>query len=250
MAMITSRGCPYHCSFCGNIFNTPVRFRSVANIIGEVEQLKERGVNHLRFVDDNFTLNPDLFNLCWELKKLNVKFRCHTRSNLVSAQKIAPLAGAGCEECSLGIESADDTVLKLNKKMETVATHRKAVKLLKQAGIAVKYYWMSGLPGETDKTIELNMEFMKETQPAKWTLSTFTPYPGCAIFNNPAKFGVKIINPDWANWWNFAFNVRDLNLPGRLGYVHTLDGQTPEEMKARHDRFYYYLLEENNWKDA
>jgi len=247
MAVITSRGCPYNCSFCGNIYCSPVIFRSVGNIISELMELMKRGVNHYRFVDDNFTLHPDLKGLCRELSRYNLKYRCHTRSNLMSPIIAEWLKSSGCEECCLGIESADDSVLKLNKKHETVAQHKEAIQILKKAGLRTKLYWMSGLPGETDKSIELNMQFMKELKPEKWTLSTFTPYPGCEIFNNPKNFGVTITNHNWDNWWNFVFNVGNKQFEGREGYVHIFDGQTPEEMKARHDRFYHYLLQEE-WK--
>ena len=248
MAVIASRGCPYLCHFCGNIYNTPVTFRSVSNIVKELIELMKRKVNHFRFVDDNFTLNPQLKQLCAEFKRYHIHYRCHTRSNLITAQKAQWLAESGCEECSLGIESADPNVLLLNNKKETVESHRRASKILKDAGLRIKFYWMSGLPGETDKTMRLNKEFTKETQPDKFSLSTFTPYPGSAIYNNPEKFGIKIINPNWSNWWNFVFNVRDLDLPGRMGYVHILDGQTAEQMKARHDDFYYFLLNEKEWR--
>ena len=248
MAVIGSRGCPYSCSFCGNVYLAPVTFRSVGNILQELLELQKRGVYHFRFVDDNFTLHPQLIKLCQEFSRYNIIYRCHTRSNLVTTEKAKALAQSGCEECSLGIESADDYVLTLNKKRETVADHIRAVKILQDAGLRAKLYWMSGLPGETDETIEANMDFMKALKPEKWTLSTFCPYPGSDIYNHPKKYGVTIVNKDWSNWWNFVFNVRDLNLPGRMGYVHILDGQTPEQMKARHDKFYYFMLNESNWR--
>ena len=179
--------------------------------------------------------------------EMDVVYRCHTRSNLITSTRAGLLKASGCEECSLGVESADDKVLKLNGKRETAAMHRQAVRILQDAGLNPKIYWISGLPGETDRTIELNMAFTQELKPSKWTLSTFTPYPGCEIYNNPRKFGVTITDPNWENWWNFVHNVRDLDLPGREGYVYVLDGQTKGEMKARHDTFYYFLLREE-WK--
>lgn len=247
MAVITSRGCPYSCSFCGNIHRRPVVFRSVENIIGELLELMNRGIYHFRFVDDNFTLHPDFEYLCNKLGGLGIYYRCHTRSNLITQEKVQMLVCSGCEECSVGVEVADDRVLKLNNKKESVAHHKQAVKTIKHFGLKCKTYWMSGLPGETDETIDLNIEFIKEVKPDKWTLSTFTPYPGCDIFNSPDKYGVEIINKDYSNWWNFVFNVRDINLPYREGYVHRLKGQTIEEMKARHHRFYNFLLSEV-WK--
>lgn len=248
MAVIASRGCPFRCSFCANIYKAPVIFRSVENIVAELLELIKRGIYHFRFVDDNFTLHPEFEYLCKKLGDLGINYRCHTRSNLIDSNKAEMLAYSGCEECSVGIESADDYVLRINNKFETAEVHKKAVNIIQSTGMKAKAYWMSGLPGETDETIDLNIEFTRETKPAKWTLSTFTPYPGCDIFRNPDIYGVEILNRDYSNWWNFVFNVRDTNLPYRGGYVHLLKGQTLKEMKTRHDRFYYFLLGEEKWK--
>jgi anaerobic magnesium-protoporphyrin IX monomethyl ester cyclase len=218
-------------------------YRSVVNIIGEVQELKKRNVTHLRFVDDNFTIHPDFEELCYKLSAEDIKYRCHTRSNFMKPKIAQLLKMSGCEECSVGVESADDVVLIVNKKKEMRSDHKRAIEIMKHEGLKTKVYLMSGLPGETDNSIALTKIFMRETKPDKWTLSTFTPYPGCEIFTSPEKYGVEIINKNWENWWNFVFNVRDLNLPYREGYVHKLHGQTVEQMKARHDDFYNWLIQ-------
>lgn len=239
--IIISRGCFFNCHFCSNIFRAPVVFRSVQNIIQEILELMKRNVYYLRFVDDNFTLYPQLEELCKQFKQLGIHYRCHTRSNLMTPIVANLLVDSGCDECSLGIESAEQSILKLNNKRENVIHHQQAIKILKETGIKVKTYWMSGLPGETDKTIDLNMQFMEENKPDKYTLSTFTPYPGCEIYKNPDKFGVEIINRNWTNWWNFVMPVKGKELPGRAGYVHILKGQTLEEMTNRYWNFQHFL---------
>ena len=145
---------------------------------------------------------------------------------------------SGCEESGLGVESADDNVLRISNKKETAEQHKKAIRLFKDAGIKVKPYWMTGLPGETDETIELNKQFMIDTQPEKWTISTFTPYPGCSFFNNPDKFNFRITEKDYSKWWNFCEEK----------YNHELYGQTQDEMWARYKKFYLWLKEEK-WKN-
>lgn len=246
-AIITSRGCPYRCSFCSNIYRVPVVYRSPANIAGEVKELLSMGIDHLRFVDDNFTMHPKFEDICLDLRSLGVIYRCHTRSDLLTRKQAELLKFSGCEECSLGIESADKAVLKLNNKKETPEQHGRAIEYLRSAGLRTKTYLMSGLPGETDETMEINKAFMREYKPDKWTLSTFTPYPGCDIYANPSKYNIEIMNPNWDNWWNFVMPVKGKNLPGRMGYVHKLKGQTLEEMGERHDRFYEWLRK-GEWK--
>jgi len=229
--IIASRGCPYNCHFCGNMYRAPVFYRSVENIIGELKELIKRRVRHFRFEDDNFTLHPQFAVLCAHISKLNIHYKCHTRSNLLDDEQAAYLKSSGCEECGLGVESADDKVLRLNNKAETASDHLKAIGILRNAGILSKTYFIAGLPGETDETLRINMEFFKKAKPDKWTLSTFTPYPGCAVYKNPDKFGIKILNWNWLDWWNF---VQDR-------FVHVLDGQTSVQMWERYQKFYNFL---------
>lgn len=233
--MIISRGCPFRCHFCGNIFYKAVTFRGVGNIIGEMKLLINRyNIKHFKFMDDNFTLHPEFKELCHQIGNLNIQYIAHTRSDLMTPEKAELLFKSGCVQSGLGVESADNNVLKINNKLETAEQHKEAIKILKEAGLRTKPYWMTGLPGETDETIELNKQFMIDTQPAKWTVSTFTPYPGCAIHENPDKFGITIIEKDWSKYWNYC--------QGR--YNHVLKGQTQEQMWARYEGFYNWLRSE------
>jgi len=240
--ILGSRGCPMQCAFCANVFPQKVRFRSVGNIYDELKQLKDRGIRHLRFEDDNITLHPEFRVLCEAISFFGFKWKGHTRSDLLckNPELATYMANSGCEECGLGVESADDEVLKLINKRERAVHHYSAVKILHEAGMRAKTYFISGLPGETDVTMMLNREFMRQARPDKWTLSTFTPYPGCDIFRHPDKYGVEIKDWDYEHWWNFVFSASD-------NYVHVLNGQTQTQMKKRHDDFRKFLLNEE-WR--
>ena len=214
-------------------------FRSIQNITGELVELMKRGIYHYRFEDDNFTLRPMFEDLTDSIKGLGIRYKCHTRSDSLirHPERAYLMKESGCEECGIGVESADNRVLRINNKKETAEQHKEAVSILKRAGIRVKTYFMAGLPGETDDTLELNKRFMAEAKPDKWTLSTFTPYPGCEIFNYPERFGITIADKNWDKWWNFA----------ESGFNHTLNGQTQEQMWNRYKQFYNWLKEES-WR--
>ena len=231
--LIASRGCPYNCSFCGNPHTIPVVFRSVKNIIGELMELIKRNVRYFRFEDDCFTIHPQFEQLCEGMAGLNIHYKCHTRSDLMTSEKANLMHYSGCEECGLGVESADDDVLAVNNKRETVEDHRRAIAILKAARIRVKTYFIMGLPGETDKTLALNKAFAEQTRLDKWTVSTFSPYPGSPVFRSPGKFGIEIIDKDFSHWWNFS-----------NAYNHVIYGQTREQMWARYVEFYRWLKED------
>ncbi len=237
--MITSRGCPYNCNFCANIFNNPVVFRGVDNIIEELQELISRGVRYFRFEDDNVAIHPKFEELANRLSELDIHYKCHIRGDLVTEKRARLLKMSGCEECGMGLESADDRVLKINNKKETVDDNKNGLRLLREAGIRTKTYWVMGLPGETDETLELNKQFVREMKPDKWTVSTFTPYPGCPVFKNPAKFNIEIIDPDYMHWWNFCEETNRYN--------HLLNGQTMEQMWDRYTNFDNWLRAEE-WK--
>lgn len=237
--LIGTRGCPFHCSFCGNI-PQPVRFRSAENIAEEVREIKEKyDCHYLRFEDDNFTLNKKrLLEVCEALKPLRVHYKCHTRSHLLDEEMCRALVQSGCEEMGLGVETADDHVLEIVNKRETVEDHKRAIRLIKEAGMRAKAYFMVGLPGECNQTIEKNMEFIKETQIDRWTISLFTPYVGCDIQKNPEKYHIHIVDKDWSHYWNFPnYPIHELTDPPASRH----------EILKRYKRFYDFMRSEK-WK--
>jgi anaerobic magnesium-protoporphyrin IX monomethyl ester cyclase len=199
--LITSRGCPWKCAFCANI-PQKIRFRSVENVITEIEEITtQHNCKNFKFIDDNFlTSKKRLGNLMKEFNKLQISFRCNGRSDLITSEADFLQLG-GCKEIGLGIETTDDNILKLINKKETVDQHRQAIKIIKNHNIKVKAFFLLGLPGETWNTIQQIKDFVLETKPNKWILSLFTPYPGCDMWTKPQEYGFKIINKNWDKYY-------------------------------------------------
>ncbi len=198
--LITSRGCPFRCSFCASqtIWGRKVRFRSVENVMAEIDLLvEEYAIQGLRFLDDTLTLKkPRLLKLCERLKDYGLLWRCSTRSTLVTEETARMMYDGGCREIGLGVESADQEILDLLDKEVTVEDHETAIRILHAAGIRVGCFFMAGLPGETESTAEKNIAFMERTQPDRVFCSTFMPYPGTPIWNEPQQYGVTITTRD------------------------------------------------------
>lgn len=233
--LISTRGCPYKCAFCANI-PQPVRFRSAENFVAEIKHLIKRyNCYHYHFVDDNFTLNEKrLKEICNKLEPLKVHFRCHTRANLVSEEVCKWLKKGGCRELALGVETGDNEVLKLMNKKLTIEENLEAVKIIKDSSLISKVFLVVGFPGETWKSIEKTKEFMRKAKPHKWTLSTFTPYPGCEVWRNPEKFGVKILTKNWDHYWNFP----------DISVIETDVASNKELMEHREDLWKFLISEE------
>ena len=209
-SMIASRGCPYKCSFCINstksLFSKP-RFRNVDNVIKEMKELIFKyNFKSFIFYDDTFTINPNLDELIKKIKSLNITFRCNGNARTDTYELFKKLYDAGCREIAFGIESGSKEILKRINKNVTVEQNSLAIYNAKKAGLIVKAYLIVGSPDESWETVRETIKFMNGARPQTWTLFTFVPLPGCDIYNNPEKYGIKIITKDFKQYFNIAGN--------------------------------------------
>lgn len=200
-SILSSRGCPYQCSFCASniIWGRQVRFHSIGRVIEEIKYLKEKfSIRHFKFVDDIFTLNKPRFREFAEaISTLDIKWMCETRVDAIDDEVLDQMIKNGCEVVDLGIESVNDFVLEIVQKRQNSATMKAAIAKIKSKGLKVKLYLIYGLPFEPKDIVQQTIDFIKETDPDFVTLSTLVPYPGTDIWNNPQKYNIKRIFTDF-----------------------------------------------------
>jgi radical SAM superfamily enzyme YgiQ (UPF0313 family) len=201
-AVVTSRGCPFNCSFCfnkaykklykykGEIF----RRRSVSNVIEEIKSLKKeyKDLRHIIFLDDIFTLQKKWINkFLKEYKKnINLPFSFNTRFDLIDEKLIKKLKDANCFSIRLGIESGNENLRNnvLNKKI----TNEQIIKyseLIKKYGIKLQTYNILGIPGESLEDALDTFNLNKKIRPIYAFCSLLHPYPGTEIFEYAIKRG-------------------------------------------------------------
>ena len=206
-SITTSRGCPYKCAFCcKDVFGHKVRYFSIERVVEEIKSIiKDYGIRNFIFYDDTFALNRNrVYALCEELRKLNIIFRCNGDARRNTERDFRILYDAGCREIAFGIESGSQEILDRINKGVSVQQNRLAIQNAKKTGLCVKAFLMIGNPGESVKTIEETKRFMKEANPDQYTLFNFVPLPGCDIWKNPDKYGVRIVNKNFKNYYNIA----------------------------------------------
>lgn len=198
-SIIHSRGCPFNCAYCCNIiFGPKIRYRSSENLRAEINEIKEKyEIKNFVFYDDIVNITSEkLREFCKIVEPLDIYFKVAARPGLSNYEDFKLLKSVGCKEIAFGIESGDQRILNNLRKGSTVELNKKSIMYAKKAGLIVKAYLMLGSPGESWESVENTIKFMKETQPDQYTLFNFIPQPGCDIYNNPEKYGIKIINPD------------------------------------------------------
>lgn len=193
--LMTSRGCPWQCTFCGAeaTWGRGFRGRSVPRVLDDLEHaLDKLPVKMLQIKDDTFTANKRrALEICQGIldRGLDFSWSCDTRVDVLTDELLRVMRRAGCQRLSLGVESGSPSVLaKINKKI-TVEQILRSTALAKSYGIQVRYYMMLGNRGETLDTFHETLAFLERAQPHQYIFSCLSIYPGTLDFDDAEKSG-------------------------------------------------------------
>lgn len=158
--LFTSRGCPFHCTFCSIhlTMGRKWRARSPENVVDEIKQLiKLYGIKNIDFEDDNLTLDRKrMEEICNLIIRRNLKFKWRTpngvRADTLDETLLRKMKMAGCEELRFAPESGVQRVINqiIGKNLDLVRVEE-VIKLCKKVGIRVRCFFVIGLIGETKK---------------------------------------------------------------------------------------------------
>jgi len=201
-AIITSRGCPYKCSFCSKVFGSKFRGQSPERVVDEVAYYKDRfGVKELAFYDDVFTLDKKrAYAIADNIIKRGLKicWTCETRVNLVDKDLLSHIKQAGCYAVAYGIESASPEILDTLNKGITLDEVEEAIRITREVGLQTIGYFMLSSPGESPETISKTIEFAKKLKLDFAQFAITIPFPGTQLYNLYLKG--REDNVSWANF--------------------------------------------------
>jgi len=188
LTVLSSRGCPYNCSFCfKGIVGRTYRQRSPQNIADELQHILDRyGVRNFYFIDDLFTIDVRRLDKILDHlleRDMDIRWRCLARVDRVTPELLQKMYKAGCRQVHYGIESGNEEVLKRTAKHIKLSQVRDAVKWTEDAGIHSKGYFILGLPGDTVETMEETIEFAAGLDLSEAMFSIATPMPGTQLWN-------------------------------------------------------------------
>jgi radical SAM superfamily enzyme YgiQ (UPF0313 family) len=167
--IVTSRGCPYSCTFCSkDIYQRIVTFRSAQNVLNEIDFLVNKyKIRQLDILDDNFSQNRKRLEAILDgiIKKnygLAINMQSGIRTESLDESILKKFKKAGVFKLAFGIESADENVLRLHKKMLKLGKVEETVKIAKKLGFIVYGFFIIGLPGETNEGFKKTMAFAEK----------------------------------------------------------------------------------------
>lgn len=205
-SVLTSRGCPYSCTFCSasDWWQHKLRYRSIKNVISEIKEIVTKyGIHDIYIGDDIFTYNKErVYEFCQTLKdeNLNIKWTCLTRADCIDYPLLKTMHDSGCCEISIGLESANDDTLALINKREYIKDIKNALDICKMIGIQTRVTVIIGLPKENEEKLLNTLAFLENNRPNQIQLYGLAAYDGTMLFGNTENLGIKIVYSEPEKW--------------------------------------------------
>lgn len=210
----TSRSCPYECGYCPYIVETKYRKRGIKNVIEEMRYLKEKlNIRGLVFRDPTFSLSKNrTMDLCNAMikEKFDFSWVCETRLDCLDEELITTMKAAGLKSIKIGVESADEDVLKQANRIPIQIQHQeKMIRFCDKIGIKVIAFYILALPADTEETILETLKYAKRMNTYVAQFHICTPLPGTAFYH---ELKDKITETDWEKFNNFEVVFKHDNL--------------------------------------
>ncbi|MCK5862952.1 MAG: radical SAM protein [Candidatus Hydrogenedentes bacterium] len=229
MALFSSRGCPYGCIYCHNVFGRKFRAHSAARMVEEIEYgMKTFGVEEVEFVDDCFNLDRKRVLEYSELLQQKVGavktiFPNAIRGDLLDVETVDALVGAGMYYTALALESGTPRIQELIRKRLNIPKFLEAVALCAERKVFTNGYVMLGFPTETEAEIKETIRVASESRLNIASFFRVTPFPNTPLYkyveeHSPEKLAAVSYNE--MEYWRVKVNlsaVSDKTLDWHLG---------------------------------
>lgn len=187
--VLTSRGCPYACTYCSKGLGNRFRPRTPEDVVAEMEYLKDTyKIKKMRIADDNFSFDLERGKRICRLmieRKLNVTWinAGGLRVDKVDDELLSLMKKSGCIGVGLGIESVNDRILKEYKKGINMEKVTVAINMVKKYDMQVGGFFLIGAPSDTRKEIYKQLAYAKKMKLDNAYWSNLIPFPGTEIWD-------------------------------------------------------------------
>ncbi len=185
--MVTTRGCPWHCGYCSQVYSEKLRFRSVELVVDEMEYLVNNyGIKEIVFFDETFTIGKKRMRKFAEevlRRNVHVKFNIRARVDTIDREVVRLLKRAGLRSIHMGVEAGTDRVLKIMNKQITRQQTERAFRICREEGVDTRGYFMVGYYDAVPQDVEQMIDFAAGLGLDWASFSVATALPATDLYN-------------------------------------------------------------------
>ncbi len=207
----TSRGCPYHCSFCEVpiVYGHTYRRRPLGEVIEEIKaNVRITGLRNIYFIDDNLTGHREYAKELFQaLTPLNLRWSCLWTINTARDEELLDLAKAsGCSHVNIGIENVcQESISSVEKVQNSVAEYEGLLDRLRQRGIFYSLNFMFGLDGDYQELFDETLAFLERVKAPMAFFNVATPRRGTPMWDQLHQEG-RVHNPEAEKYLGMVCN--------------------------------------------
>jgi len=206
LPLMTSRGCPFNCTFCSvtKMFGRRYRMRPVEDVVDELEfWLDQKKWKSVFFYDDNFACNPDRTRSLLEeiiKRRLKIRWTAQVRVDVARDEELLALMKAsGGYVLYIGLESINPRSLEKYRKNQTVEDIARAIRIIHKYRLEVHGMFVLGSDEDDRQTIEETVRFARRMKIDTVQFMVLTPLPGTETFLELASQG-RLLEEDWSKY--------------------------------------------------
>jgi radical SAM superfamily enzyme YgiQ (UPF0313 family) len=205
--MQTSRGCPYSCIYCDipSLSGGTWRYRSPANVLGEMQELNDLGYRSVYLTDDHFLIKRERISaICHGIieRKLEFRWGCEGRVDSAAVDQLGLMSKANCDFLAFGVEAGTQKVLDRLRKKQTLGQIEQAVSAAKRQGIGrVHGFFVVGSPDETPADVLASFRFAARLELDTFGFNRLCAYRGTPLWQEYVDRGIIDDERDWHKWF-------------------------------------------------
>jgi len=192
LPIVTTRGCPFNCTFCFSPLGRQYRERSIPNVLNDIEYMCSKfNINILNVYDEVMSLKKErLAAFCKGVKKFNLKWVTEFRLSLVDRDLVRMLKDANCCIINVGIENVNNEILNSMNKGTNLAMIENALAICAEEHMGVCGNVLMFDAAETLKTIDFSLNWLRTHKRYAINCSPVQPYPGSPIHKKYVEKGI------------------------------------------------------------
>lgn len=216
MSIFSTRGCPYQCTYCHNVFGKKLRKRSVDNVLGEIRWLVEQfGIQEIEFIDDVFNLDctrakqicDGIIEADWDLA---LSFPNGLRADQMDEELVDKMKRAGAYRINYAIESGTPRIQKMIKKNLNLKRAREIVDYTAQKGISTGGFFMLGFRDETEEEAWNTINFALDSRLHTASFFILTPFPNTPMYDEALALGYDM-NAIYSDYGAISANLSQMS---------------------------------------